>query len=97
MAAIHLTTHDTFRILHGNLADALGDRNNENDHGQCNEQEQDNIQDVNRTHIQIFRQRGDSVRKAGYDTRKDDQGDTVADTFLRDFLTDPHQQAGTCR
>ena len=97
MTAIHLTADDTFRILHRDLTDALGNRNNENDHGQRNKQEQDHVQNVDCTYVQIFCQRGDAVRKAGYDTRKDDQGDTVSDTFLRNLFTDPHQQAGACR
>ena len=97
MTAIHLTAYDTFRILHRDLADALRNRNYENDHGQRDKQEQYHVQNVNGTYIQIFCQRGDAVREAGNDTRKDDQGDTVADTFLRNLFTDPHQQAGACR
>ena len=36
----------------------------------------------------------ESVRETGDDTDHDDHGDTVADTLVGDFLTEPHQDQG---
>ena len=98
LTAVHLTAYHTLGILNRNAA--LGIGHDDNEHDGCQEQYQGEGNDEPVLHNTVDRQieLGDhSVhhrRCAGYDTGKQDHGDTIADALVVDLLTHPHNQHG---
>ena len=95
MTTVHFTANNTFCILNRDFANTLRDRYNKDNHRQSYHREQNHVQNVNRAGLQILENNMHSIRKPGNDTSKDDQRDTVTDTFRRNLFTDPHQKYRT--
>ena len=80
--------------LDGDSALSFVDFNDHEDHSQCNDEKQEQLERGNGADLQIINNGGDSLREAGYDTAEDDQRDAIADSVFRNFFADPHQEAG---
>ena len=94
MTAVHSAADDTLSVLDGDSALSFVDFNDHEDHSQCNDEKQEQLERGNGADLQIINNGGDSLREAGYDTAEDDQRDAIADSVFRNFFADPHQEAG---
>lgn len=85
MTAVHSAPDDTLSVLDGDSALSFVDFNDHEDHSQCNDEKQEQLERGNGADLQIINNGGDSLREAGYDTAEDDQRDAIADSVFRNF------------
>ena len=92
-AAILLVADHSLGILHGDAARTLNEKDTQTD----DEQQDKDFDDENDRAAGIVTHAGDELefegcRETGDDTDHNDEGDTVADALVGDFLTQPHQE-----
>ena len=87
MTAVHSAADDTLSVLDGDSALSFVDFNDHEDHSQCNDEKQEQLERGNGADLQIINNGGDSLREAGYDTAEDDQRDAIADVKYSQLLS----------
>ena len=96
MTTIHLTSDNSLGILHRNTTLSFIDFNDNNNHSQGNGCEEECLQRRNGTYFEVLNNRLQRFRETSYDTAKDNQGNSVANSVFSDFFTNPHEEAGAC-
>ena len=111
LAAVHLSADDSLCVLNRDAAFGVGHPNDEAYHSNCDRESEysDDNACPNRNvrggtvKLGVKTLAGNVVDKSarhagesGYDVRKEDHGDTVADTVFVDLFCEPHNESGTC-
>ena len=95
LAAVNPPPDDALGVLHGNFAQALGQQDHKGYYGEHERDEENFFNDIlaetaidDKKLILLI----DRVRQLGDDADEDDQRNAVANTALRDLLTQPHDK-----
>ena len=92
LCCINTTTLLTLRIINDDTTLTTLDENNEEGyckHQYCNQQQQEEVQVAL---PRLLDSMGHCRREPRYNTREDNDRDTVADTAFSNLLTQPHQE-----
>jgi hypothetical protein len=95
LGLVHLATLLALRVIDRDTPLAPLDKYDHVDHGDRNREDRQQNEDIDLALPGLLQGLADRRRQARDDAGEDQQGDPVADTFLRDLLAQPHHEHGT--